>query len=544
MDEHPVSMTQSDSVDTLPKEMAGCFLFLRNRAMKSVLSILLILCSIVASAQPWQPQVIWQREGQGDSCEYGHTILALGDQNDDGYADWAVFAWGKLGGSIDDSAYVEFLHGGNPPSTEPYFEIVQGPITNFMDQSESWGDLNGDGYQDWMVQRGYLGPPYSAIDYVYWGGPNSDSTPDLSFDVTASGWEGPLGDFNGDGNDDFYRYYLSFYDSTQIYFGGNPMDLMPDWVWRRSEGELAQVGLPFGVADFNNDGFSDFYSSKAETQPFSIYTHIFLGDANPDTVPAYTWNSDTSNAEGVAADLNGDGYDELIFAAAEGTLVCFGSDTLDPFPDVVLTDPCEGGITATVSLGDINHDGYQDLGVVDEYCDNAPWGMFLLYLGGPTLNPEPLWILEGYSSPLWLPGISGAAGLGDVNGDGMDDFAVAAISDHLTEGLRGKVVIFAGDSGLAITSRHPRLPSEFAVSVYPNPFNSVAVVELQLPVFTKHITLTLYNLMGQTVSEVTLQPTDTHLQYTLRAGDLPSGLYLLQADAGHWQQAKKLLLLK
>jgi hypothetical protein len=92
--------------------------------MRHLCILLFLLLAGHAHAQPWQPQVIWQRNGSGDSSRYGYSILPLGDQNGDGYADWAIFALGTWGSSLNDSGRVEFFHGGSPPDTVPYLVIA------------------------------------------------------------------------------------------------------------------------------------------------------------------------------------------------------------------------------------------------------------------------------------------------------------------------------------------------------------------------------------------------------------------------------------
>lgn len=66
------------------------------------------------------------------------------------------------------------------------------------------------------------------------------------------------------------------------------------------------------------------------------------------------------------------------------------------------------------SLGDVNGDGYDDLGILERF----PW-RFDIFFGGA--NPSPL---PGYTMELGDPSIDQAQfyTLGDINGDGYDDF--------------------------------------------------------------------------------------------------------------------------
>ena len=79
-----------------------------------------MLTALPACAQDWVPDVIWDRSGLTDSARYGYNILPLGDQNNDGIADWGVMAAGRGGPTFDDFPSLELYRGGNPPSQVPY----------------------------------------------------------------------------------------------------------------------------------------------------------------------------------------------------------------------------------------------------------------------------------------------------------------------------------------------------------------------------------------------------------------------------------------
>jgi hypothetical protein len=186
------------------------------------LSLLLILASH-AFAQ-YQPHAIWQREGAGDSSLYGSQILALGDQNNDGYNDWAVYASG-LGyapAGSPNQPKVEFFHGGNPPDDIPYMTRVAIPgVEVAVRGAKALGDLNGDGYVDWAIFTSYVGDTSSRHIYkVYFGGPGPHDQPDIVLTCTDV-W--PIGDFNGDHYDDLLCSWLSGYGAAILY-GGSSID--------------------------------------------------------------------------------------------------------------------------------------------------------------------------------------------------------------------------------------------------------------------------------------------------------------------------------
>jgi len=80
---------------------------------------------------------------------------------------------------------------------------------------------------------------------------------------------------------------------------------------------------------------------------------------------------------------------------------------------------------------------------------------------------------------------------------------------------------------------------------YPNPFNSVAVIPLELSTPAR-VELMVYNLLGERVAVLLSNAplaTGAHA-YSWNAADSPSGLYIVTLKSGPQTQTQKLLLLK
>ncbi|MBI5059052.1 FG-GAP repeat protein [candidate division KSB1 bacterium] len=510
--------------------------------------LVLILAFAVSEciAQPYQPHVIWDRSGQTDSSAYGYKILPLGDQNDDGFADWAVYAQGNGGGwNGTRASYLEFFFGGESLSTMPAF-ILREDSTVY---SQLWyadivGDLNGDGYMDWKVNFWLASHPPMSTEGIFFGGNGFSVEPGMEWTISFGVGLYPLanfygqgsGDFNGDGFDDLFEYDFNS-DVARIYFGGTVMDTVADWTLFQPPSGILQT-IPYSVGDFNGDGASDFLCFNPNP-PFNAA--IFLGGSSPDTVPAYFF-SNVSQPLGGVKSLNGDAYDEFLFSAVNGAEVHFGRDSLRPDPDTYLSSGAAG---YAVSAGDFNHDGYQDLVLFAPDCFPNMFGCMTLHLGHPWIFPNPTFEIQG-SWPNGLIGIYAAAGLGDVNGDGIDDIAVGAWDDFAYLGWRGRCVIIAGDDSLIADAddARPELPNELSVEAYPNPFNSEATVRLQLPFSGWLATLTIFNVLGKEVRRETLPPFTRTYAYHLRANDLPSGVYFVHVEVEELQATQKLMLLK
>ncbi|MBT7617637.1 MAG: T9SS type A sorting domain-containing protein [Calditrichaeota bacterium] len=91
----------------------------------------------------------------------------------------------------------------------------------------------------------------------------------------------------------------------------------------------------------------------------------------------------------------------------------------------------------------------------------------------------------------------------------------------------------------------PIVPMEFSLgSPYPNPFNSMLSVPVNLPE-NSSVTLSLYDITGRrSYSSTTSEFVAGSHRLTLDAATLPSGVYFLQANAAGKSAVKKVMLLR
>jgi hypothetical protein len=514
--------------------------------MKSIIVTSIILIAGMVQAQPWTPHVIWDKRGAGDQSHMGDAVDPLGDQNNDGYADFAVLSGGTgTPGQVSEARY-DLFHGGNPPDTIPYmtFKGTLSPRRDFL-EANVIGDVNGDGYKDWWTWNYVPGDTVAQVD-IFFGGPSADTIPDAYFHFPATGWDwmDPIGDINGDGYDDFYLYNGGGaglpLDRTSFFFGGNPLDTIPDLVIY-SNPRGSQSSLPRAHGDINGDGYGDFETSS------NIWngTYIYYGSAHPDTIPTDTLAGVGGYTMAIVRDLNGDGRDDLVNSGCPDFRVHLGSDNISLMPDFNLHFPgCNGSQDFFTTAWDYNRDGINDLVAIDRTIPLS-WGTLRLYLGYHWLNPDAIFVIEGREPPLNLVGITTAAGLGDINGDGIQDLAIGATNGD-NDGTRGRVVILSGDTTLRVDAKEPRakVPSDLSVTVYPNPFNAETTISLNLPAYTSAVQLTIFNLLGQIAQQAAIRNAVGTVEYHLNAGVLSTGVYLLRVTAGSLTSTQKLVVLK
>lgn len=221
----------------------------------------------------------------------------------------------------------------------------------------------------------------------------------------------------------------------------DPLYRDPDLLFEDEGGTFGHLAV--GGGDVNGDGYADILVAGAQQ------AWVYLGAADGQPLLAFSLTgldmTDAYDAALAFADVNGDGYDDVIAGADayDEALVFMG-------PDLALTSrlqsECDGPFGYSVAnAGDVNGDGYDDVVVGSPESDppddeTTNWhgpGCVALYLGssgGLTGTADGL--LRGVEARNNYFG-SLVAGLGDVNGDGYDEIGVSSWLD-------GSVYVFLG----------------------------------------------------------------------------------------------------
>ena len=165
--------------------------------------------------------------------------------------------------------------------------------------------------------------------------------------------------------------------------------------------------------------------------------------------------SDQYGSSVCSADVNGDGYDDVIVGApgfSENTgrvYVYLGSPSgLVETPAITLTGETPDMFGVKVSSAwDVNGDGYDD--VIVGFGNNYPYGKVKIYYGSHSglIDTFSITLIGGTEGDLFGRSFSST---GDVNGDGYDDVIVGAPGTNVTYG--GFYIYLGSPSGLSATA--------------------------------------------------------------------------------------------
>ena len=312
------------------------------------------------------------------------------------------------------------------------------------------------------------------------GSPAAEAvTPTPDWSVTGSDNLGTAvctaGDVNGDGYSDIlvgnHMYMVGFqrYGRVDLYLGSaTGPSLASDWSYVISGSDY--FGYSVSTAgDINGDGYDDViigspHYANAYMQEGRAY--VFHGSAHGLSLsPDWTFAGDQDTAwcgmcVATAGDVNGDGYDDVLVTSPQeaGTFelegrvdLFYGSASgLAPHPSWSRNSWTIGYfLVSAAGAGDINGDGYDDFVAGMPGADNyiGYTGKVRCWFGSAT-GPSPFY--TDISGPAVLSRFGASVSIpGDVNGDGYADVLVGA-PGHTND--MGQVQLFLGQSsGISTT---------------------------------------------------------------------------------------------
>ncbi len=416
----------------------------------ALLPLLLVLAPL-AGAQ----NRLYTFDGDGPADVFGWSVSGAGDVNGDGVPDMIV------------GAYEPF-----PPLTGPgyarVFSGADGSIIHDLTGDEAGGwfgvsvsgyaDFDGDGFDDLLIgspARDTVGVD-SGSAFLISGDDgcvllrlDGDDAGDLFGRAVAD-----AGDVNGDGVPDFVVGAPNDDDngenagSVSVYSGIGGVLLY------RFDGDAAGDTFGFsvsGAGDVNCDGYADIVVGAYQKHSGSGYARVFSGMDGTTlfTKTGTEFEDEFAYSVSDAGDVNNDGYDDIIIGArsADPEDTGFGAGTASVFlgPDGALLYVFSGHSddmlgTSVTGLGDIDGDGY------DEFAYGRRHDNLFIHTGSVDVHSGRtgglLFEIHGDAEDNFFG--SAVSDVGDVNLDGVPDLLVGAFREDSNGNAAGRAALFSG----------------------------------------------------------------------------------------------------
>jgi uncharacterized delta-60 repeat protein len=297
------------------------------------------------------------------------------------------------GATISDSQGIGTIQNDDFNPAPGHFDAagIWTPAGNGSDNTWHVGDFNGDGKAD--IFR-YVG----GEDVFLSNGTSFSHSGVWSPAGNGSDNQWHVGDFNGDGKDDIFRYLGGTAGADM--FLSNGASFVHNGSW--SPAGPGSDGT-WHVGDFNGDG-------KADIFRYLNGEDVFLSDGTS-FVHSGVWSPAGNGSDGkwYVGDFNGDGKDD-IFRHIEGTGAQMFLSTGTSFVDSGVWTPAGMGSDGTWHVGDFNGDGKAD---IFRYLGGQSGADVFLSTGSGFVH-DASWTGAGIGSDSqWY--------VGDFNGGGADD---------------------------------------------------------------------------------------------------------------------------
>ena len=345
--------------------------------------------------------------------------IAVRDLNGDGMPDLAVANSSSMSFSV-------LLNTTAPGATTPSFSAK----TDFALANSPWcisiGDLNGDNKPDIAVAD--YGE--SVVSVFLNTTATGAATPSFSgrIDILTGDYTYPssvcIGDLNGDGMQDLAVTINNYQAAVLINTtspGASTISFSGITSYVAGSGATS-----ISLSDLNGDGKKDIAVANSNVSNVSIFTNT---TAPGSTSPTFSSKTDFTAGNSASAlsigDLNGDGKPDLITAngmwAGSNASVLLNTTTPGTSSPTFLakTDFATGNRPYSVAIGDLNGDKKPDFALANNLSSNV--SVYLNTTATGVATP----VLSANEADFTTGITPYSVAIGDINGNGMPDLAVA-----------------------------------------------------------------------------------------------------------------------
>lgn len=433
--------------------------------------------------------------GGFDSYSYSGMAYAAGDIDGNGYNDLIVGAYADS--SYKGSASVVF----GPISAGDYDISSVGGLTfegvsssGYVGYTIDSADYDGDGYDDFAI-AGYYDSyvnSYAGAVYVMYGPLSSGSFDSNDADAVIYGansydyvgyYSMTHYDADDDGVDELvvgsYGYDVRSGPSTTYSVGlvgvyDSPLGLIAndsaDYVFMGQD-SYDYVGYSIGdIGDVDDDGYNDFaYGEPGDSVVYMMYGPFSAGSYDSSSADVVFQGSTSSSgayyagSDMAGGDFDGDGYSDVVI----GTMYDYGSSTYNGSV-TVFSGPVSGTVNissdytfkfydantynylgssyyGSITVGDLDEDGLDDLFVTNMYNDDAySYGGAGFVLYGPLSGSQSTATFDaaiyGESSSTYLGRHSSL--ITDLDGNDAPD---VVLGSYYADSYGGESYIFFDD---------------------------------------------------------------------------------------------------
>lgn len=261
-------------------------------------------------------------EGLTGNPDLGYSVTGIGDLNNDGRDDVVISAPGAGGYGAAYLFYGTTITGTKNVTIDSDLTFNGTAGSRFGEVVEGIGDIFGNGHMNFAIGAPLSNSGNGSVKIVYYGGGGTIVPAQYAGQNFGSGVKS-VGDFNGDGRSDFISggdvadangdYYVNFTHSAN----GSSVS---NFTILKTPYETSGGG---GVGDWNGDGYDDF---AVALQKDANTTEIYVLYGRAGAIPSYDladlqnpanafkmiYNGYAGDVEiSAVGDVNGDGYDDM-----------------------------------------------------------------------------------------------------------------------------------------------------------------------------------------------------------------------------------------